>query len=139
MARIMVVDDEEMSQGIIGQILESGGHDVVTLNNGKEALERLREDTELRAIVTDLRMPLVNGLRLIRALREAGDTIPIIAVSGTNADQLMLAEDYGANAGLTKPLDRDELLQVLDRALSDSRSTWSEAWIHPEFGAVGDY
>jgi len=139
MSRILVVDDEEMSQSLMEEALRSGGHDVVTVSNGKEALELLRQDADIRAVVTDLRMPLVNGLRLIRALRDAGDSIPIIAVSGTNADQLMLAEDYGANAGLTKPLNRDELLQVVDRALSATRSSWSNAWIHPEFGEVGDH
>ncbi len=73
-----------------------------------------------------------------RDLRGVGDTIPIIAVSGLNADQLILAEDYGANASLTKPLDRDKLLKALDDALEETRSEWSEAWIHPEFGSVGD-
>ena len=84
-------------------------------------------------------MPNVNGLRLIRELRENGDTIPILAVSGINRDQLMLAEDYGANVGLSKPIDRDELLKIVEQVLSDSRDDWSGVWIHPEFGNVGDH
>jgi CheY-like chemotaxis protein len=84
-------------------------------------------------------MPVVNGLRLIRDLREAGDTIPIIAVSGQNADQLMLAEDYGANAAVMKPLRKEAFLKVVDQVLSDTRDTWSDVWIHPEFGHVADH
>ena len=62
----------------------------------------------------------------------------IIAISGANRDQLLLAQDYGANAGLVKPLDRDEFLGILDRVLEDTRDSWTSAWIHPEFGTVGD-
>ena len=137
MAKILVVDDEEQAQTVVGEILRSGGHEVVTASNGREAIEVLRK-AHVEAIVTDLRMPLVNGLRLIKALRAKGDTLPIIAISGANRDQLMLAQDYGANAGLVKPLDRDELLDVLDRSLADTRDSWTDAWIHPEFGSVGD-
>ena len=138
MARILLVEDDESSQVLVSEMLRSGGHKVLVASDGQEALRILKTD-HFAAIVTDLRMPLVNGLRLIRELRGAGDTIPIIAVSGVNWDQLPLAQDYGANAALPKPLDRDKLLEVVDRVLSDTRSDWSTAWIHPEFGSVGDY
>lgn len=137
MARILIVEDEEASALLISEFLTSAGHQVLTASNGQEALD-LVESEEISAIVTDLRMPVVNGLRPIRNLRQAGDTIPIIAVSGHAADQLMLAEDYGANAGLQKPLKQDELLSVVEKALSDTRDSWSHVWIHPEFGQVAD-
>jgi CheY-like chemotaxis protein len=137
MAKILLVDDEEIDQALIREMLVTGGHEVVLAKNGQEAIALL-EDKEVAAVVTDLRMPLVNGLRLIRALRGEGDTIPIIAISGANRDQLLLAQDYGANAGLTKPVDRDKLLDVLNKVLSETRDTWTNAWIHPEFGSVGE-
>jgi len=136
-ARILLVEDEPSDLELMRTLLRDAGHVVVYAQDGKEALEALRRET-VEVVITDLRMPVVNGLRLIRSLRASGDTIPIIAVSGKNADQLMLAEDYGANAGLTKPLDRDELLSVLNKVLSDNRDRWTDAWIHPEFGSVGD-
>ena len=137
MARILVVEDDISEQVLLQQMLSRAGHTVVIAADGSQALDRLRED-KIDAVVTDLRMPVLNGLRLIRELREAGDTIPIVAISGENADQLMLAQDYGANAGLVKPLNRDDLLAVLDRIVRDTRSDWSGAWIHPEFGKVGE-
>jgi CheY-like chemotaxis protein len=137
MSKILLVEDNSSDQALIAALLEGAGHDVVKAEHGKEALELLEEHA-IQAIVTDLRMPFVNGLRLIRTLRDAGDTIPIVAVSGQNADQLMLAEDYGANAGLMKPLDRKEFLSVIDRVLSDTRGDWTDVWIHPEFGSVGE-
>ncbi len=139
MASILVVDDEQSGRVLAERILTSAGHHVVHAENGAEAIDVLERRSDIRAIVTDLRMPVMNGLRLIRTLRESGDTIPIVAVSGVNADQLDLAEDYGANAGLFKPLDRDELLPIVDRILAETRSDWSDAWIHPEFGSVGEY
>ena len=54
-------------------------------------------------VVTDLAMPTFNGLRLIQALREMHGDTPVIAVSGQNADQLMMAEDFGAAATLISP------------------------------------
>jgi CheY-like chemotaxis protein len=139
MATILVVDDEDFSLALIEEMLVSVGHDVLTAQDGEAALTLLEQTKGIRAIITDLRMPRFNGLRLIRELRGVGDTIPIIAISGVNADQLILAEDYGANAVLSKPLDRDKLLKALDDALERTRSKWSEAWIHPEFGSVGEH
>lgn len=137
MAKILVVEDDIESHQLIAALLKSDGHTVVAAADGERALAVIRDDV-IDAIVTDLRMPVMNGLRLIRELRRAGDTIPIIAISGHNADQLILAEDYGANAGLAKPVDKEELLRVLKRIIADTRSDWSKAWIHPEFGSVGD-
>ena len=138
MGVILVVDDEQSSRELLTNFLEGAGYKVVTAEDGRRALALLQEH-QVTAIITDLRMPNVNGLRLIRELRENGDTIPILAVSGINRDQLMLAEDYGANVGLSKPIDRDELLKIVEQVLSDSRDDWSGVWIHPEFGNVGDH
>ena len=138
MGVILVVDDEQSSRELLTNFLEGAGYKVVTAEDGRQALALLQEH-QVSAIITDLRMPNVNGLRLIRELRENGDTIPILAVSGINRDQLMLAEDYGANVGLSKPIDRDELLKIVEQVLSDSRDDWSGVWIHPEFGNVGDH
>jgi CheY-like chemotaxis protein len=138
MAKILLVEDDLNSQNLVRAILRSGDHEVLVAENGAEALEIL-QGAGIDAVVTDLKMPVLNGLRLIKELRGSGDSIPIIAISGLNADQLMLAEDYGANAGLTKPVDRKKLLDVLNQILEDTRSDWSNAWIHPEFGKVGDH
>lgn len=131
MTKILVVDDEVTSLALLKEMLRSADYEVVTATNGKEALDVLDNVRDIRAVVTDLKMPHINGLRFIRDRREAGDMIPIIAISGVAADQLILAEDYGANATLFKPVDRDKLLAALERALGDSQSM-SGAWIQPE-------
>ncbi|MDX1647323.1 MAG: response regulator [Longimicrobiales bacterium] len=139
MAYILVVDDDPSDRTLLSEILGSAGHKVVSVADGQQALDVLERRSDIRAVVSDLRMPVLNGLRLIRTLRDGGDTIPIIAISGANADQLLLAEDYGANAILFKPLRREKVLEAVDRILTETRSDWSDAWIHPEFGSVGEY
>jgi CheY-like chemotaxis protein len=136
-SRILLVEDDESAQALYRDMLVSGGHEVLLASNGQEAIELLNREI-VTAVVTDLRMPLINGLRLIRTLRDMGDTVPIIAISGVNRDQLLLAQDYGANACLVKPVERQTLLDVLDRSLSEARGGWANAWIHPEFGSVSD-
>jgi CheY-like chemotaxis protein len=73
-------------------------------------------------------MPARNGLRLIQDLRALDEGFPIIAMSGTNADQLQMAEDFGANAVLYKPLSVDMVLGAVNRLLSDaSPDIWAQS------------
>jgi CheY-like chemotaxis protein len=134
MATILVVDDDEVTLVLVGEMLASVGHQVVTARHGRDALEIMDQRKDIEVVITDLRMPHVSGLRLIRDRRDAGDTIPIIAISGVNADQLILAEDYGANAALLKPIDRTKLLAAVDRVLEESKDNWTGAWIQPDLG-----
>ena len=137
MAVVLLVEDEIESQQLIGLMLSTAGYEVMTAADGARAIQVVKEH-DVDAVVTDLKMPIMNGLRLIKALRGLGDTIPILAISGHNKDQLMMAEDLGANAALAKPIDRDELISVLERVIKDTQTDWSSAWIHPEFGKVGE-
>ena len=120
MARILVVDDEEMDRVFERAILESAGHELFYAHDGALALEICKEMV-VDLVITDLAMPDFNGLRLIKELREAGVTAPIIAVSGWAADQLDLAEDYGANLALVKPLDGGDLLKAVEDMLDGSK------------------
>jgi CheY-like chemotaxis protein len=97
-------------------ILESAGHELLFASDGATALAICeREDIEL--VITDLAMPDFNGLRFIKELRESNHFMPVIAVSGWAVDQLDLAQQYGADLVLTKPVDGDELLKTVEKAL----------------------
>ena len=126
MARILVVDDDEVSRLLIGRILQDVGHEITYAADGEIALDRVRAG-RFSVIITDLAMPSLNGLRLIQALREMHEDTPVIAVSGQNADQLLLAEDFGAAATMIKPLDRSRLISEVERLLDDLSSVWSYA------------
>ncbi len=137
MSIILIVEDEETTRHLLTNLFQEAGHETLWASDGAMALGLLREN-EVDLVVTDLAMPRINGLRMIREIRNTGDSIPIIAVSGKNADQLLLAEDYGANASISKPVDKEELLGLATRIFADTRNNWSDAWIHPEFGSVAD-
>jgi CheY-like chemotaxis protein len=119
MAKILVVDDEEMDRVLERTILEAAGHQLFFAHEGKAAL-KVCEDIAIDLVITDLAMPDFNGLRFIKELREEGVEIPIIAVSGRAPDQLDLAESYGADLALVKPLDGDELLKAVNRVLEET-------------------
>jgi CheY-like chemotaxis protein len=114
-ARILVVDDEEMDRVMERDILEKAGHELLFASDGETAL-RLCRDKDVELVITDLAMPNFNGLRFIKELREDGVFIPVIAVSGWAVDQLDLAREYGADISLAKPLDGPTLLDAVEKA-----------------------
>jgi len=125
MAKILGVDDDEVSRLLMGRLLQDAGHEIVYATDGEVALERITSG-DFEIIVTDLAMPGLNGLRLIQAIKESRVRTPIVAVSGRNAEQLVLAEDFGAAATLTKPLDRRMFVSEVQRVLSDYSWAWDQ-------------
>jgi CheY-like chemotaxis protein len=128
MARILIVDDEEMDRLLERTILEEDGHDLMFASDGESALKICRaEDVDL--ILTDLAMPHFNGLRFIRELREEEMMMPVVAISGWATDQLDLALEYGADLSLSKPLDAPKLRDAVRTGLEiaerpDRRDPW---------------
>lgn len=120
MATILIVDDDEMERRLLESVLEED-HDLRFAANGRVAEEIVSKDS-IDLIVTDLAMPEVNGLRLIRELRAQGETIPIIAISGAAPDQLDLAQDYGAGIVLFKPVHRKQFLDAVRHCLDGTRN-----------------
>jgi CheY-like chemotaxis protein len=128
MATVLVVDDDEDTRFLLGFILRESGHRVLYAADGDAAL-KVWEATSLDAVVTDLAMPGLNGLRLIRELRERDPHLPMVAMSGISAEQLDLAQDFGAGEVLFKPVDPGTILPVLERVLSrEASGPWARVW-----------
>lgn len=127
MARILIVDDEEMERVLLTAALEGVGHELFYAGDGKGAYDLCRSK-DLDLVITDLAMPESSGLRLIKELREHHFNVPIIAVSWWAADQLDLARDYGADFVLCKPLDRKGFLATVEEALELRRMRPSDSW-----------
>lgn len=117
MARILIVDDEEMERLFEASILEEVGHELLFASHGQAALD-MWEKEEIDLVITDLVMPELNGLRLIRAIRESDHTARIIAISGHAPEQLDLAQDFGAMRTLFKPIQPEVLLKTVEEVLS---------------------
>jgi two-component system NtrC family response regulator len=116
MPKILIVDDDPMQRALISNAVTGAGHEALFASDGQEALEVCR-DTQVDLVVTDMVMPELDGLELLKALMEAYPEIPVIAVSGTSAAKLNLSARFGAHAILIKPIDSEELLREVEKAL----------------------
>jgi len=119
--RILVVDDEEMNRDLLEQILAREGYQVATAANGQAALELLRQET-FHVVLSDLRMPGMTGVEVIRELKTlAPFTVGIIHTAYGSVESAVEAMKAGAYDYVTKPVLRDELLVVIQRALEFQR------------------
>ena len=79
--RLLLVDDDRAFRRSTGALLEQDGHDVAEASNASEAVEALKART-FDLILLDLRMPGLDGIRLVEVLREWGEDVPILMISG---------------------------------------------------------
>lgn len=117
MKRVLVVEDERNIRILLTSILRQQGFDVVEAPDGREALRLLREDGQYRLIITDLRMPNMNGVALLEALHEDFPDIPVIVTSAyATADWASPAVD-NAYRSLSKPFSHRQLLDAVQDVL----------------------
>lgn len=110
--KILVVDDDSESRGLISEVLESNGYAVASVGDGEAAREMLEKDSTFRVVIADLRMPKENGLDLIRSLRRNNTRHEFILMSSfISAAEKKLAETLGVRALLDKPFRLSDLLQ----------------------------
>ena len=112
--RILVVDDDPALRGLLQVHLESSGHVVETAENGREALARLAH-AGYDAVLLDYIMPEINGLAVLRHIRQHHPSLPVLMMTGERGTQVaaqsLLA--MGARACLFKPFDPRDLEQIL--------------------------
>ena len=120
MARILVIDDEELARFTVANILESAGHEVVEAPNGEVGLE-LQNAHSFDLVVTDIIMPKKEGVETVIELRRDHPDLKIIAISGggrtRNLDFLQLAKEFGADKILAKPFSEEELMESVNACL----------------------
>lgn len=114
---IVVVDDMKTLRDMLSNCLTGAGHTVVLAENGVEALEKCSEHNP-DFVITDLNMPIMNGIEFIREARTSGiaASIPILLLTTETADKLKQdARDAGATGWLTKPFDPKRVIELVDR------------------------
>jgi DNA-binding NtrC family response regulator len=116
--RILIVDDEDSLLMTLVANLELEGFEVVGAENALRALELLRRET-FDLILTDIRMPGMNGVELFRNIRSQNPAMPVILMTGFAVESLVdEAILEGAFAVLPKPFDIEHAIAVLSRAVS---------------------
>lgn len=114
--RILVVDDERAHRQLLGAALERNGYAAVGAGNGEEALAALR-DGSFDLIITDLKMPGMDGVSLLRSARALDpDLVGIVMTGQGSIDSAVEAMKAGAQDYILKPFDLTLLLQVVSRA-----------------------
>lgn len=113
MARILVVDDEPDSVELLQEFLTVKGYEVVTAFNGEEALRKVKEERP-HLILLDVRMPGMNGLDVLRKVREFDQEVGVIMVTAVNEEDTgREALKLGAFDYIVKPLN----FEYLERSL----------------------
>ena len=114
---VLVVDDDESMRTLLRRMLERTGFTVVTAINGQDGMERFSEQP-VDIVVTDMMMPVLDGIELIRALRRQWPQTRIVAISGVEYPYLRMALGCGAKATLRKPVESARLVETLNRVLA---------------------
>ncbi len=118
--RILIVDDDPLSAELSAAILQAAGHDTLVAEQALDALEQLDTHPDLALVVSDMHMPLMDGLELYRELRERGQHQPFILLTG-DAPETLHAQEPGINACLLKDFSLEESLPQLVAELMATR------------------
>jgi CheY-like chemotaxis protein len=110
---ILAVDDNRGAVGVLAEILDFKGYEVFTAYSGAEALQILDRHA-IDLLLTDVKMPEMNGVELYRETRKSHPNLPTILMTAYTADDLIQeAMTEGIRSVMTKPVDIDLLLTLL--------------------------
>ena len=114
--KILLIDDEKLTLHLVQKALENGGYQVEVARDGKSGLELYRRDPA-DLVITDIVMPVKDGLKTILELREIDEDVPVIAISGGGAiakeRYLSIAQYLDNVRTVAKPFTMDELIEVI--------------------------
>lgn len=117
MAKILLVEDDDLVRDMLKQVLTRASHEVESATNGEEAAEILKR-SKPDIMVTDIIMPKKSGITLISEVKDKHPHMEIIAISGGGRldpiGYLDLSESLGASVSFEKPIDNSALLMAID-------------------------
>jgi two-component system, chemotaxis family, sensor histidine kinase and response regulator PixL len=117
---ILVVDDSLTTRQNLTLTLQKFGYQVIQASDGKEALEKLYQEPNIKAVFSDVEMPIMNGFEFLSACRKSypAATLPVIMLTSRSGDKHRgIAKLLGANHYLTKPYLEQDLLKTLQTCL----------------------
>jgi two-component system response regulator AtoC len=121
MERVLIVDDEEQMRELLAKVLEKNGYQVTTAGDGGQALTLLEKEP-MDLVVTDVRMPGLDGMEALKAIKELNPEIVVIIMTAFGSiDQAVQAVKEGAYDYINKPFKIDEMLLTIKKALEERR------------------
>jgi CheY-like chemotaxis protein len=131
MARILLVDDDELVRATVCAMLADGGYDVVPAVDGEDGILQFQR-RQFDLVICDVIMPNMDGLEMVREIRRLSAEIPIISMTGSfmrstggahlNAVYLRLCSELGATKVIAKPFRVHELLPLVQQCLGRHRA-----------------
>ena len=120
-SRILLIEDDANIASSLQLVLGNEGHDVVLTARGDEGFARAQREN-FDVVVTDWKLPGLNGIELVRQLHAAQPRLPIILMTAHGTSETAIeATKFGAFDYLMKPFEMEELLEVVERAAAASR------------------
>jgi two-component system, NtrC family, response regulator PilR len=115
--KILVVDDEQSMTQFLGIVLRKEGYDVTTVNNGREALERVKGEA-FDVVITDIKMPGMDGIQVLNGVKKHDPSLPVVIMTAYASQQSAIdAVNMGAFQYLIKNAKNDEIKLVVRNAL----------------------
>jgi len=120
MAKILAVDDSASMRQMVGFTLKGAGHDVHDASDGKEALKVVQLEGQFDLVISDINMPNMDGIALIKELRKLPDfkfTPILMLTTESSAEKKSEGKSAGATGWIVKPFNPDQLLATIGKVL----------------------
>ncbi len=120
--KILVVDDEEGARELFHTILTDEGYAVTLAHNGEQALEEFKSNA-FDLVVTDIKMPTMDGLQLLQEIRKVGSKADVIMVTAYGeVESYLKAMSLGAAEYINKPIRIKELKRIVHKVLTERKA-----------------
>jgi DNA-binding NtrC family response regulator len=130
--KLLVIDDEPIILEGVRRILEPGSYHVETFASGLAALERIKQET-FDLVITDLKMPGMSGLEVLKEIKESQPDLPVIFITGyTSVDGAVEVMKLGAVDYIAKPFTPEEMLSTVKRALEQRVVALEDLYLRKE-------
>jgi YesN/AraC family two-component response regulator len=134
--KVLVLDDEQIVLDSITRILEAEKYEVKTCHSGNQALEALKAG-EFDILITDLKMPGMDGIQAMEALAEVDPDLSMIMVTAySTVDSAVKAMKMGAVDYIRKPFTPDQLVSLVDKVMVDRKSRFEKRYREDTFEEV---
>jgi len=112
MAKILVIDDDISSRFLVKKVLEKNSHEVLEAENGVDGLRLLKGNPDIKLVLLDLIMPVMNGQDFLKAIMQEGINVPVVVLS-TDDEKAKESKFQGAKEYMVKPVKPIELLDIV--------------------------
>ena len=137
--RVLIIDDEDTIRDSMHQVLKKEGYQVREAADGKEGLSLFNQET-FQVVFLDLKLPGLNGLRILGQMKEANPETPIIIITGYGSiESAVEAIKLGAFDYMVKPFSPEELRLVTKKAIESRKMMFEKIYLRSELQANGEF